>query len=522
MVVSRLDHDANVRPWVQVAEQRGATVRWAEFDPATGELPVDQYADLIGPRTRLVAVTAASNAIGTVPTSRRSPTWRTPPGPWSTSTACTPPRTCRSTSAALGADFYVTSAYKWSGPHLAAVRRRAGHLGAAAPGQADALARHGARTGSSSARSASSCWPASPPPSTTWPALDAAATGDRRARLLASMAAARGVRDRPAREAVTGSPGLDGTVLPGAGPSRCPTVSFRVDGADAGRHRHRARRRRGSASSPATTTRTSTSPPTGPARHRRRGPGQHLPLQHRRRGGPAAARGQQAVDRPSRASAAPWPTNSQVARRHADQTPVTRRPLQSGAVRVTALIGVCVLAGMPLVGLNGSGAVLFALLGSTTLALVAASTCSVAARRAHGRSRAGWALLATACLSWGLGNAYWSLNELLVHADVLFPSPADVGFLIFPVAGGAGLWLISGRSSLGSRLTAVLDGLIVRSRCSSSPGRSRCARSGRPARTACSPSWCRSPTRSATWSWPRWRSCWSRARAGAPVRSPRC
>ena len=128
---------------------------------------------------------------------------------------------------------------------------------------------------------------------------------------------------------------------------------------------------------------------------------------------------------------------------------------------MTALIGVCVLAGMPLVGLNGSGAVLFALLASTTLALVAASTCSVAARRAHGRSRAGWALLATACLSWGLGNAYWSHNELLVHADVLFPSPADVGFLIFPVAAGAGLWLISGRSTLGSRLTAVLDGLIV-------------------------------------------------------------
>src|SRR5690349_6154051 len=39
VVVSRLDHDANVRPWIQAAESRGATVRWAEFDPATGELP---------------------------------------------------------------------------------------------------------------------------------------------------------------------------------------------------------------------------------------------------------------------------------------------------------------------------------------------------------------------------------------------------------------------------------------------------------------------------------------------------
>ena len=39
VVVSRLDHDANVRPWVQAAERAGATVRWAAVDPATGELP---------------------------------------------------------------------------------------------------------------------------------------------------------------------------------------------------------------------------------------------------------------------------------------------------------------------------------------------------------------------------------------------------------------------------------------------------------------------------------------------------
>lgn len=51
MVVSRLDHDANVRPWVQAALAAGATVRWAEFDPATGELPAGQYAELVGERT---------------------------------------------------------------------------------------------------------------------------------------------------------------------------------------------------------------------------------------------------------------------------------------------------------------------------------------------------------------------------------------------------------------------------------------------------------------------------------------
>src|SRR3954469_7503473 len=67
VVVSRLDHDANVRPWVRAAESAGATVRWADFDPTTGELPVEAVAAVIGERTRLVAVTAASNLIGTRP-----------------------------------------------------------------------------------------------------------------------------------------------------------------------------------------------------------------------------------------------------------------------------------------------------------------------------------------------------------------------------------------------------------------------------------------------------------------------
>ena len=121
VVVSRLDHDANVRPWVQAASRVGAVVRWAEVDPATGELPAAQYSALIGDRTRLVAVTAASNVIGTRPDvaaitamaraagalSYIDGVHWTPHGPVD--------------MAALGADFYATSAYKWSGPHIGAV-----------------------------------------------------------------------------------------------------------------------------------------------------------------------------------------------------------------------------------------------------------------------------------------------------------------------------------------------------------------------------------------------------------------
>src|SRR5580700_2722822 len=51
VVVSRLDHDANVRPWVQAAGRRGVTVRWAEVDTSTTELPPAQYGDLLSERT---------------------------------------------------------------------------------------------------------------------------------------------------------------------------------------------------------------------------------------------------------------------------------------------------------------------------------------------------------------------------------------------------------------------------------------------------------------------------------------
>jgi cysteine desulfurase family protein (TIGR01976 family) len=66
LVVTRLDHDANVAPWLAVAADRGMTVRWLDFDPDTGQLCLDQLPGLLSQRTRLVAVGGASNALGTV------------------------------------------------------------------------------------------------------------------------------------------------------------------------------------------------------------------------------------------------------------------------------------------------------------------------------------------------------------------------------------------------------------------------------------------------------------------------
>jgi len=67
IVVSRLDHDSNIRPWIQAAEAVGATVRWAEFDVTTSELTVESVAAVLSSKTKLVAITGAGNTLGTRP-----------------------------------------------------------------------------------------------------------------------------------------------------------------------------------------------------------------------------------------------------------------------------------------------------------------------------------------------------------------------------------------------------------------------------------------------------------------------
>jgi cysteine desulfurase family protein (TIGR01976 family) len=121
VVVSRLDHDANIRPWVQAAARAGAAVRWAEPDAATGELPVAQFAGLVTERTKLVAVTAASNVLGTRPDVPAIAALARAAGALCYVDGVHATPHVPVDVAALGADFYATSAYKWSGPHVAAV-----------------------------------------------------------------------------------------------------------------------------------------------------------------------------------------------------------------------------------------------------------------------------------------------------------------------------------------------------------------------------------------------------------------
>jgi cysteine desulfurase family protein (TIGR01976 family) len=66
VVVTRLDHDANITPWVLAARDAGAAVRWVDVRPEDCTLDLDDLRRQLGPRTRLVAVGCASNAVGTV------------------------------------------------------------------------------------------------------------------------------------------------------------------------------------------------------------------------------------------------------------------------------------------------------------------------------------------------------------------------------------------------------------------------------------------------------------------------
>ena len=120
VVVSRLDHDANVRPWVQAAGRAGATVVWADVDPVTCELPAEQYDALIGERTRLVALTAASNATGTRPDVPRIAAIAHAAGALVHVDGVHATPHMPVTYQDLGADLYACSAYKWYGPHLGA------------------------------------------------------------------------------------------------------------------------------------------------------------------------------------------------------------------------------------------------------------------------------------------------------------------------------------------------------------------------------------------------------------------
>lgn len=129
LVVTRLDHDANVAPWLLVARDRGMTVRWLDFDPATGMLDLAMLPSLLGARTRLVAVGGASNSLGTLnPIAEIAAIVRAhSPALLHVDAVQSVPHVATDVTA-LDCDFLVCSPYKFFGPHQGVLWGRAALL----------------------------------------------------------------------------------------------------------------------------------------------------------------------------------------------------------------------------------------------------------------------------------------------------------------------------------------------------------------------------------------------------------
>src|SRR4051794_40103327 len=215
VVVTRLDHDANVRPWVIAAERAGATVRYADPVPGTLELPASAVEAVLSDETRWLAVTAASNACGTIPdldgiiAAAKAAGART----YVDAVHAAPHRPLD--AGALGCDVLACSAYKWFGPHIGIQVARPEVLEELRPDKLN-------------------------PSSDDIPdrfelgtlPFEALAGVTAAARYVASLGweAVHAHEDALLRRALDGLGALDGVTLHGDAAHRAPTLMFNVDG----------------------------------------------------------------------------------------------------------------------------------------------------------------------------------------------------------------------------------------------------------------------------------------------------
>ena len=229
IVVTRLDHDANIRPWVIAAEAAGATVRWVPFDKESAELTVDRVAAELTARTRLVGVTAASNLFGTMPDVASVAALAHELGALVYVDGVHYTAHVGVDMSALGADFFACSPYKFLGPHLGVV--------AAAPTLLEAL--HPDKllpaTDAVPERFELGTLPYELLAGLTaavdfLAGMDANATGPRRNRLVASYAALEKHESALLDQLLTGLADIPGVTVHGSPSRRTPTALFDVAG----------------------------------------------------------------------------------------------------------------------------------------------------------------------------------------------------------------------------------------------------------------------------------------------------
>jgi cysteine desulfurase family protein (TIGR01976 family) len=230
IVVTELDHHANVAPWHAVARERGLVVRTARLDAGTFRTDMDHLASLIGPRTRLVAIGAASNALGTISDVRAACALAREAGALSFVDAVHYAPHELVDVQRLGCDFLACSSYKFYGPHAGILYGRAAlvqslEVPKLLPAQEYAPDRletgtqnHEGLVGAAAAVS--------------WLASLAGGAGTRRERLVRTFAALHQRGEALLAQAWDGLGAIPGVTLygPPPGTPRTPTISFTLAG----------------------------------------------------------------------------------------------------------------------------------------------------------------------------------------------------------------------------------------------------------------------------------------------------
>lgn len=118
VIVTELDHHANVAPWQAVARERRIVLKWLPLDLASGRLDLAALPQLLSPRTRLLAIGAASNALGTISDVASAAAVARSAGVLTYVDGVHYSPHVLPDVQALGADFFACSSYKFYGPHV--------------------------------------------------------------------------------------------------------------------------------------------------------------------------------------------------------------------------------------------------------------------------------------------------------------------------------------------------------------------------------------------------------------------
>lgn len=235
IVVTRMDHDGNIAPWLAVAQERGAVVRWLPFDKTSWRIAAAELAAVLSPKTRIVALNYASNLTGSIN---------------DVAALCKLVREAGAISyvdavqyaphgfldvAALGCDFLACSAYKFFGPHLGIVWGREELLEGLHPykvrPQADEPP---AKFEAGTPQIELYAGLTATVDYFAWLGTQVGAGGDRRIRIRAAFEASTAWEMRLARRLIDGLQRFDGVSIcgpndPSDAPGRVPTVSFTHD-----------------------------------------------------------------------------------------------------------------------------------------------------------------------------------------------------------------------------------------------------------------------------------------------------